>query len=705
MLDYAYRELYQKDSVDKKISISYDGGKITNTDLYSESFELKESICSESELRFGSCEASMLKFKIANTVNSLKGKVLEVSEVLNGKSDSPFLLGKYKVDSDVPSGDRNYRNITAYDSMYDIINTDVITWYEGLEFPLTMKEFRDSFFQYMNVTQEETELIQDDVLIEKTIDADSISGLKVISTICELNGVFGHINRNGNFEYISLGEKKTYLYPDTDFYPSDTNYPNQILDTKYESNEIPTGSYISCEYEDFETNYISKLQIRQEENDIGAVYGSGNNCYIVEDNFLVYGKSSKELSDICIRLFGKISGVSYRPFKATVKGNPCLMVGDMVKLCTRTKEVEGYVLERTLKGIQSLRDTLEAKGVLEYEEKVNSAQSEMKRLKGKSNILERTIEETKSMIKNVETVLETQIKQTASEIELMAKKDEIIALINLSAEEAKIKALKIALEGLVTVNENVKILEDGTIVAKNGTFEGKIISNSAEITGGSINIETSASDDSVIKLKYQEGYTSIFPGAISIRMDDCNTYIHPLMFYMRKGSTDLIFASLNTNKIYIKGATSISGDFSVSGTKSRIAKTKSYNDRLLYCYEMPSPIFGDVGHGVIGEDGLCYVDIDPIFFETIDTGQNYHVFLQSYSEHPIYVFVKQQDYFVVKGIPGTEFDWELKAKQLDFPIERLDENIEPEDYEDVDYISSASEYLNNYEKELMDYEY
>ena len=92
MLDYAYRELYQKDSVDKKISISYDGGKITNTDLYSESFELKESICSESELRFGSCEASMLKFKIANTVNSLKGKVLEVSEVLNGKSDSPFLF-------------------------------------------------------------------------------------------------------------------------------------------------------------------------------------------------------------------------------------------------------------------------------------------------------------------------------------------------------------------------------------------------------------------------------------------------------------------------------------------------------------------------------------------------------------------------------------------------------------------------------------
>lgn len=145
------------------------------------------------------------------------------------------------------------------------------------------------------------------------------------------------------------------------------------------------------------------------------------------------------------------------------------------------------------------------------------------------------------------------------------------------------------------------------------------------------------------------------------------------------------------------------GYLKVIGTKSRVAKTESYNNRLLYCYEMPSPIFGDVGHGVIGEDGLCYVDIDQIFFETIDTAQSYHVFLQSYSENQIYVKEKQQGYFIVKGLPGTGFDWEVKAKQLDYPLERLEEQLAEDDYQETDYVAEASEYLEEYEKELVNY--
>ena len=160
---------------------------------------------------------------------------------------------------------------------------------------------------------------------------------------------------------------------------------------------------------------------------------------------------------------------------------------------------------------------------------------------------------------------------------------------------------------------------------------------------------------------------------------------------------------------FVKGSQLISGDCTVEtdllvlGAKSRVAKTESYNDRLLYCYEMPSPIFGDVGHGVIGEDGLCYVDIDQIFFETIDTTQSYHVFLQSCSENQVYVQEKQQGYFIVRGVPNTEFDWEIKAKQLDYPLERLEEQLAEDDYQEIDYIAAANEYLEEYEKELKNY--
>lgn len=74
--------------------------------------------------------------------------------------------------------------------------------------------------------------------------------------------------------------------------------------------------------------------------------------------------------------------------------------------------------------------------------------------------------------------MESAIIQMAEEINIEVKKkvnnNEIIAAINLSSEEAKILAKKIILEGLVTANENFKVLLDGSIEAQNGSFAGNI---------------------------------------------------------------------------------------------------------------------------------------------------------------------------------------------------------------------------------------
>ena len=108
MVDYKYAELYQKDSVDKQLNIEFDGGNITNTNIHSEQFELTESLCSDSQLRFGSCEASVVKFRISNIFTPLKDKWLTVTETLNHNVDTPFQFGFYKVHSDTPTADRHY---------------------------------------------------------------------------------------------------------------------------------------------------------------------------------------------------------------------------------------------------------------------------------------------------------------------------------------------------------------------------------------------------------------------------------------------------------------------------------------------------------------------------------------------------------------------------------------------------------------------
>ena len=155
------------------------------------------------------------------------------------------------------------------------------------------------------------------------------------------------------------------------------------------------------------------------------------------------------------------------------------------------------------------------------------------------------------------------------------------------------------------------------------------------------------------------------------------------------------------------------GSFIVNGTKNKMEDTPSYGKKLLYCYEMTSPMYGDVGHGRTDENGVCYIGIDPVFYETIDNSHEYYVFLQKYGEGDIYVAERQADYFVVRGTPDMEFAWEIKAKQQGYATERLEDlaepdveagekvNPPPEAFAEFDLM--ADEILNEYEMEIMDY--
>lgn len=135
----------------------------------------------------------------------------------------------------------------------------------------------------------------------------------------------------------------------------------------------------------------------------------------------------------------------------------------------------------------------------------------------------------------------------------------------------------------------------------------------------------------------------------------------------------------------------------ITGTKSRKVDAGEYSDRLLYCYETPSPMFGDVGEGEIGEDGLCYIWLEPVFARTVSSDK-YQVFLQKYGEGDVYIYERTPDHFIVKGSPNLKFGWEIKAKQAgfeDFRLERDDMtfNLDTQDYGELaaNYISDLYE--------------
>lgn len=529
MIDFKYADLFKQNSVDVQLEIISDDEKIhiTNTEFHEEEFELTESLCSQSELTFGAVEAGSVKFKVSNIFLPMKGRWMTIRMIIDGHTDQPFLIGRFKGYSDTPTADRKYRDVVAYDALYDILNADVAAWYNTVfpshkeqqkdkdgktttvtvYNPVTMKQFRDSFFKHFGIEQADIALINDNMSIEKTVAVtpssetssdteesstigESMSGKEVLSCICEINGCMGHMGRDGKFHYIYLEQNIQGLYPRNDLYPADDLFPR---DPK--SNRIGKDLYITAEYEDSLVKTINKLQIREQKNDIGVIVGTGDNAYVIEDDFLVYGKGTKELKGIAKNILSKIRGIVYRPFTADCKGNPCLEVGDAVRLPTKYELIESYIFKRTLKGIQALRDDLEADGEEYRTSKANGIQRSILQLKGKSNVLERTIEKTQSTITDVKEGLQSQITQTASEIRTEVKNttDGLSSRItqnasSITAEVKRAQGQEVELAAAIKINED-KITAEVTRASKaEGDLSGKI-----EVTATKIRSEVSAS--------------------------------------------------------------------------------------------------------------------------------------------------------------------------------------------------------------------
>lgn len=182
----------------------------------------------------------------------------------------------------------------------------------------------------------------------------------------------------------------------------------------------------------------------------------------------------------------------------------------------------------------------------------------------------------------------------------------------------------------------------GVYVPGYGTLYGTRIRGINLYTGtvhaSSVSVGTSVSADSVSTSKKVEVGTHVEASG---------------HFYSVGTGTDLADASIR-------------GKLKVSGTKSRSVSTVDYDEQLFYCYEMPTPFFGDIGESVISDDGTCMIDIDDIFQESANVGIKYYVFLQREGEGDCWIAEKEQNYFIVKGTPGLKFSFEIKARQAQY---------------------------------------
>lgn len=535
MIDYKYYDLFDKSSVDKQLKIvCQDGTILTNKNFSSTSsdFSLSESLCSDSKLSFGKCESACLKIKIANTVNSLKGQTLQVTETLDNKNDVPFKIGTYIVDEDTLTSDKKYRNITAYDRLYSISSMNVSEWYNNL-FPtkqvpliryenvtkewtytgidgkeiteyyeelepityyqteyesITLKAFRDSFFKYIGLTQQSTTLINDNMKVSKSVDNIDLTAKDVLEAICEINGVFGKMSRDDVFTYVELKKFSRGLFPSKTLYPNKSLFPRKPgnIDTR----RLQIGEYKTLQVGDTDFEQITKLQIRQSEDDIGYIAGDDTGVtYIIQGNFLTYSSGTQELKTIANNVLSKISKVIFNPINISLQGNPCVETGDTIRIIdTNNKVYMSYVLQRTLTGIQMLMDSIISEGDQSLAE-VNGIQHDIIKLQGKTNELSRLIEGTSSTLNDYAKGLKSEISQKTDSLKFSVSKSFSVTNNNINEVSKGLSSTNQTINNISNdlMNTNKDVADLNTNL---NTTNGNVTQLGKDLTETNSNLET-----------------------------------------------------------------------------------------------------------------------------------------------------------------------------------------------------------------------
>lgn len=357
--------------------------------IVSESLEIDQSICDSDEIVIGGCIPSQLRLSVMNITQDLTGKRIVVK--IRGRYRSEPLYPSTQTDQYVlfagdiisykRSENKRFRRIVAFDRLYyasnvrckqatyDYINT---YWDSGSQVePVDMKinnllshlrrkgkvtlpsNISTDFINY------ETTFAMNPVHFDKVVDKN-FTPLQGLRWVCELNGVFW------------IEDMPTDL-------SADKATPRNILLYNNQTVRYNINTYSKLDYEDYSVKGIRiaeffasegtrSLTIEKTPSQGYSVYSSDNGL-TKSVNGVQQGAFSS-IYDVVNKLkqTDRILGYvyEYRPFKASIFNRWWVQVGDRVKLPVNDDSlvnVQSIVFSRKIKGINSMKVTIEAKGL------------------------------------------------------------------------------------------------------------------------------------------------------------------------------------------------------------------------------------------------------------------------------------------------------------------------------------------------------
>jgi hypothetical protein len=351
-----------------KIQLSNsDGSDIINIDgttpglgISAGSMNLEEVLC-DHEFQIGGYNSNKFEVQVYGLSYNVSGYNISVYDQVG--TETPTYLFKGKIDSSKTDNKNGYRNIVAYDAMYEVRNKDVgAEWKRYWELhpheTVTLKSLREVFCAYVgfDITTSEA-LLNDDLLFtdDSTLASDSatnpvilvpsITSIKfssILKMICELQCACPNITRQGQLTFIQIGS---------------TQLPVTDISRAYNTSET--------EFEDYITKTPTGFSVYSSESELSQIVPSdtsvNTNPYPISGNVFILNMTSTQVTLVLTRLISSLASVVYRP--ATIPmivSDFGITLGQKVTITLNSTVYTHYVWSQTLSGTSLIEQTIES---------------------------------------------------------------------------------------------------------------------------------------------------------------------------------------------------------------------------------------------------------------------------------------------------------------------------------------------------------
>lgn len=271
----------------------------------------------------------------------------------------------------------------------------------------------------------------------------------------------------------------------------------------------------SLKYEEYTTKAIEKVQIQQNEDDVGTIYPTGaeeaKNTYKITGNPLLSARDSTSLVDVARTVYEQLQGVQYTPCTVSIVATTEISAGDIMTITTRDgKSVKMFVMSKKQSG---QKDTLECTGSISRDSVTATNSTSLKALNGKVLNLRKDVDGLK--IENADTAgrlasLSLNVEGINATVESQAENigtiQQNVTKLQQDATELQISIEKVQTDGVSQVktekgfafnDEGLSISQSGSDIKNRLDETGMYVTRSGETILQANNAGVVATDVSV----------------------------------------------------------------------------------------------------------------------------------------------------------------------------------------------------------------